>query len=148
MLDTILLEQHPDASGQAPDHAAAAVDRLAKVVLQIVDGDAELLRPLEQVEDLRVLEKGLAGNAAPVEADAAELVLLDQRRSQAELARAYGRHVAPGAASDDRHVKVKVRHTSHPCERVPATGGFQYTPAGAGDDLTPAHSRGRRESIP
>ena len=114
VLDIVLPQQHPDARGESPDHAAAAVDRLAEVVLEVVDGEAELLGPVEQAEHLRVLEQRLAGNAAPVEADAAELRLLHQRRPQAELARAYGRHVASGAAADYRHVEVIVRHESHP----------------------------------
>ena len=129
VLHLVLSQQHPDARGESPDHAAAAVDRLAEVVLEVVDGDAELLGPVEQAEHLRVLEQRFAGNAAPVEADAAQLRLLNQRRPQAQLARAYGCHVAAGPAADYRHVKVIVRHASHPCERVPAMGRLQYTPA-------------------
>ena len=77
VLHVVLLEQEADSGGEPLDHLPAAVDRLAEVVGNVFGGDAELLAVSDQVDDLGVPEERLAGNAAPVEADAADLLTLD-----------------------------------------------------------------------
>src|SRR3989304_2536098 len=85
----------------AVDHLAAAVDRLAHVDAQGVVSDAELLGVAEEVDQLGVPEEGLAGDAAPVQAEGAHAVLLDQDRLQAEVGGADGGDVATRPAAHD-----------------------------------------------
>ena len=67
--------------------------------------DAVALGVLQVVPDLGGEEHGLGGNAAPVQAGAAELVgLLDERDLQAKLRGANGAGIAGGAAADDDEV--------------------------------------------
>ena len=63
--------------------------------------DAELLALAGLVGDLARVQQGLGGDAAPVQAGAAELVLLDQGDVQAQLRPAQGRGVTAAAASED-----------------------------------------------
>jgi hypothetical protein len=53
-----------------------------------------------QVVDLGRAQQRLGRDAAPVEADAAQMLALDQRRLHAELRRADGRDIAAGTAAD------------------------------------------------
>ena len=56
------------------------------------------------------VQQGLGGNAAPVEADAAQVLAFHQRGAQLELRRAQRGHVATRAAADDEDVEVRVSH--------------------------------------
>ena len=56
---------------------------------------------MEEADDLGVAEDGLGGDAAPVEADAAEGVALDDDGCEAELGGADGGDVAAGPRADD-----------------------------------------------
>jgi hypothetical protein len=58
------------------------------------------------LHELGVGEEGLRGDAAPVEADAAELGALDAGDVVAELGGADGADVAGGAAADDDEIEV------------------------------------------
>ena len=65
------------------------------------DRDAPLLRVLDDLQRVRVLEQRLGRNAAPDQARAAErLLLLDDGDLQAELRGADGGDVAAGAGAD------------------------------------------------
>ena len=105
-VDLVLLEQELDAPDHAVDDLAAAVDGRAEVEAQVVVADAELLGAAEEADDLGVVEERLGGDAAPVEADAADAVLLDEGSLQAELGRPDRGDVAAGPAADDSHVVV------------------------------------------
>ena len=60
----------------------------------------------DRADEGAVFEQGLGGDAAPVQADAAEVVLLDAEDSFLELAGADGGGITGGAAADDDDVVV------------------------------------------
>ena len=69
------------------------------------DRDAPLLRVLDDLQRVRVLEQRLGRDAAPQQAGAAErLLLLDDGDLQSELRGADRGHVAAGAGADDDDV--------------------------------------------
>src|SRR5260370_21099735 len=69
-------------------------------------------------EDLRQTQERLGRNAAPVEADAAQIVALDHRSLESELSRTDGGDVAPRPGADDDDVEARLSHfrslRSHP----------------------------------
>jgi len=65
-------------------------------------------RFLDGREDLRVAGQRLGGDASPVEAGAAEVFLLDQRRFQALLCGIYSGDVPARASA--HHNNIKIRH--------------------------------------
>ena len=74
-------------------------------------------------------EQRLGGDAAAVEAGAAQaLVLLDERRLQPELPGADGRHVPARARTDDHHVE-RLSHGPPPCtDECAAADSLRPTP--------------------
>ena len=77
---------------------------------------AVILGVLHVVEDLGRAQQRLGRDAAPVEADAAEMLALHDRRLEAELRRADRGDVAAGAGADDDR-----RHSYRPFA-VPSSG--------------------------
>jgi hypothetical protein len=80
-----------------------------------IEADVIRLQPivlgvLHVMVDLGRAQQGLGGNAAPVEADAAEIRALDDRGLEAELRRADGGDVTAGAGADDQDVEAGVGH--------------------------------------
>src|SRR5205823_420438 len=100
----VLAEQELDALHHLVDDLAAAVDRLRHVELQIVEGDPVGLGVADEVDDLGVPEQRLARDAAPIEAETANALLLDQDVALAGLRGADGGDVTTGTAADDRDV--------------------------------------------
>src|SRR6185295_6716159 len=78
-------EQKRDALADLVGDIAAALDDRGKVWPRALDDDAELFRALRVLENLGALEQRLRRNAAPVEADAAELRALHACGLEAEL---------------------------------------------------------------
>ena len=66
----------------------------------------------EHVRQLGVPEQRLGGDAADVEADAAPVLVLDDRDGLAELRGADRRDVPAGAGTEHQHVEVS--HVAHP----------------------------------
>ena len=108
--DAVFLHEKRDAVRQALCHFAAARDHFREIETDIVGAQAELARVLHQVVDLGGAEQRLGGNAAPVEADAAETVTLDDRGLHTELGRANGGHIAAGSAADDDEIEFRIAH--------------------------------------
>ena len=117
-VDLVLLEQELDALGQAGDDPVLARLHLRHVdadrpAWPSADRDAPLLRVLDDLQRVRVLEQRLGRNAAPEQAGAAErLLLLDDGDLEAELRGADRRDVAAGAGADHDDV-VFVGHVCH-----------------------------------
>ena len=102
-VDLVLLEQELDALGQAGDDAVLARLHLGHVDADrgAAERDAPVLRVLDDLQRVRVLEQRLGRNAAPQQAGAAErLLLLDDGDLQAELRGADRGDVAAGAGAD------------------------------------------------
>ena len=114
--DLVLLEQALDAAGELGDDVVLALDHGPDVDPDVVDGDAvhdEAVAGI--VEVLGGLQQRLGGNAADVEAGAAEAHLalrvvvglgFAAGGAEAELRGADGGDVAAGAAADDEHVEL------------------------------------------
>src|SRR5690606_9064401 len=95
--DLVLLHQVRDALVELLGHAAAALHHRLEIGLDPLRNEAVVLRVLHLVIDLGRAQQRLRRDAAPVEADTAEQLALDDRRLQPELRRADRRDIAAGA---------------------------------------------------
>ena len=105
--DLVLLEQQLDAAGEALDDLVLAGLHLGHVEAddRLAEGEAPFLPGLGDLQRMRMLEQRLGGDAAPVQAGAAEHRRpLDHRGAQAELGGANGGDVAAGSRADDDYV--------------------------------------------
>ena len=80
-------------------------------------GEAEL-NPLlgHPVQEVRRLEQRLGGDAAPVQAGAAQLVALDEPYVHAQLCGADGAHIAHPASQDQEVKGLRLAHAG--CRRA------------------------------
>ena len=99
-LDLVGLAQRANAGGQLLHRGGAEALDLLPVHPHVHAHNADLGAAGGGVIDLRGVEHGLGGHAAPIEAGAAHLILLDQRDLGAQLRGADGGHIAAGAAAD------------------------------------------------
>ena len=104
--DLVLLHQVLHAARELPGDAAAALDHLGEVEADVVGGEAIGIQRVQQVVDLARAQQRLGRDAAPVEADAAEVLALHQRGLHAELGGADRGDIAAGAAADHDEVEV------------------------------------------
>ena len=74
----------------------------------------ELRRAAHLVIELGGAEQSLGGDAAPIEADAAEMLALDDHRLEPELRGADGRDIASGPGADHGKIEVRVSHYPAP----------------------------------
>ena len=104
--DLVFLHQEDEALGMLVDDALLALLDGVPVELAFAEAfDAVLHRMLQVVIDFGIEQQGLGGDAAPVQAGAAELAFFfNQRDFQAILAGANGRRVTGRAAADDGDV--------------------------------------------
>src|SRR5205823_13895331 len=102
-VDLVLPEQERDALDVAVDAFVLELHHGRKVELRCPDADAHLAeRVARLLEALRRMQQRLRGDAADIEAGAAEgLLLLDHRHLHAELRRADRADIAAGAGTDD-----------------------------------------------
>src|SRR5690606_24993486 len=109
--DLVLLHEPRDTARQAVRDASRARDDALHVELPARVVEAEVLRLIAQhVRDLGAAQQRLGRDAAPVEADAAQVLALDDRGREAELGGADRRDVAARAAADDEDVERCVGH--------------------------------------
>ena len=112
--DLVLLQQEPTPRRKLAGDAARALDHLRHVEADFLGGEAEVVEVVHQLRDLGRAQQRLGRDAAPVEADAAQMLALDQRRLHAELRGADRRDVAAGAAADDDQVELSISHRLSP----------------------------------
>jgi hypothetical protein len=106
-LNFIFAEQKLDALGVLADDLILARQHGGPVQLKSGELDAELLSPLECFVNLSVMQQDFSGDAAHVQAGAAEVsVFLDHQGFQAPLRGADGGHVATRPAADDRQIEL------------------------------------------
>ena len=109
-VDLVLLHQEADAAIELRRDAARALDHGRDIEAErALDVQPVRAGMLHVVVDLGRPQQRLGGNAAPVEADAAEMLALHDRRLEAELRRPDCGDVAAGPAADDDHV-IAVSH--------------------------------------
>ncbi len=107
MLHVVLGKQEADAIFQFVGDLSAAADDLGEIDCDPVDGDAVLLGIMANlVNERAIFQQRLGGNAAPVEARAAEVFFFDAEDAFFELPGANGGGIARGAAADDDNVPV------------------------------------------
>ena len=123
-LDLVLLHQEADAAVQLFGDVARPLDDGVKVETDLVGGKPIVLEVAQALVFLTRLQKGLGGDTAPVQADAAQVLALEDSDLLAQLAGANGRHIAARARADDDEIE-----------------GISH-----GVVLTPASSRGFRSS--
>ncbi len=117
-VDAVLLHQVAHAVAQPFRNGARARHHLLQVEADVGGAEAELVQVAEQMSNLRDAQQRLGRDAAPVEADAPEVLALDERRLHAELASPDRRHVAARTAADDEQVVCRLRHRRSLCLSV------------------------------
>src|SRR5450759_87728 len=106
----ILFHEEADAVVEPLGHRARTRDHGFRVVADIVGLQPVVLGVLHVMEYFRRAQQRLGGDAAPVQANAAEIVALDYRSFETELRRADGGHVSARAGADDQNVEIRVSH--------------------------------------
>jgi hypothetical protein len=119
-VDLVLLEQELDAAGQALHRVEALGLHGAEVQLgRNLDAHRRHRTVLRCVEVFRRVEQGLRGDAAHVEASAAQrLAPFGTGGLEAELRSADRRDVAAGAGTDDKDVVIVISHCWPPGARA------------------------------
>ena len=103
--DAVILFQEGHAVAQLLGHGVLPLDDLGIVEGQLTHVDAEGSAVFGVVIDVGGVQQGLGGDAAPIQAGAAQLRLLHQGGLQAVLAEADGTLIASGAAAHNDCVK-------------------------------------------
>ncbi len=111
VFDLVLLHQELNTFVELGRDIARAADDLLPVKGNIaIDLEAPGLTILDFLHEFGVREQCLAGNATPVEADAAELGAFDDGDFEAHLGSADGADVTGGSAADDDDIEVTIWH--------------------------------------
>src|SRR5262245_30073753 len=93
-VDLVLLHQETHAIREPLGDGARTRNDFLEVEAHVGGTEAVCLQVVQQVVDLRRMQQCLGRNTSPVEADAAEMLALDQRRAQSELAGTNGGNIA------------------------------------------------------
>ncbi len=104
--DLVLLHQVFDARRKLRRHAARALDDGFHVKLGLDRFQAKLVGGLHQVEDFRGTQERLGRDTAPIEADAAQRLALDNRGLQPKLAGPDRGDIAARPGTDDDEVEI------------------------------------------
>src|SRR5262249_55063769 len=94
-------------------HLARTLDDLRQINAKAADGQAEIGGMADEMRHFRCTQQRLGRDTAPVEADAAEMFALDQRRLKAELGTANGSDITARTTADDNQIKCILRHPTH-----------------------------------
>ena len=90
---------------------AGAADDFVPLEFGFIDGEAEGGGVVgDFVEEFGIVDEGFGGDAAPVEADAAEFGFFDAGDGFAELGGMDGGFVTAGAGADDDKIKRLIGH--------------------------------------
>src|SRR3546814_488614 len=125
----VFLHQELDAARELGRDLARALDHLLRV-----DGDLAFnleavgFGVLDVAVDLGRAQQRLGRDAAPVQADAAELVALDDGGLEAQLGRADRRGIAAGAGAEDDDVETGVAHVGSSPLTAAWSAGRRYSP--------------------
>ena len=103
--DLVLLEKEGDAGRKLARHLPRAADHLGEIERHAVRLEAKLFRVPDKRRHLSGTKERLRRNAAPVQADAAQMLALDDDRLQTKLRSADRRDIAAGAAADYRDIE-------------------------------------------
>src|ERR1043166_9063669 len=112
--DLVLAHQKADAVVEALRYRTRALDHRLRVVADLLGREAVVLRVLHVVKDFRRAQQRLGRDAAPVEADAPEIIALDDCGFETELRRPDRSYVAARTGPDDDDVETGVGHRLTP----------------------------------
>ena len=119
--DLVLLHQVRDALVELLRNRAAACNDLGEIERRLLVAEAIGVGVLHIMEDLGRAQQRLGWNAAPIEADSAQQLALDDRGLQTELRAADRRDIASGSGAEDDYVVI-VSHllslSSRKCSRL------------------------------
>src|SRR4051794_32835796 len=101
-----------DPVGQLLRDGARAGHDLLRIVADLLRREAELVEIVQQMMDLRGAQQRLGRDAAPIEADAAEMLALYEPRLHPELRRPYRRDIAAGSPADHHKVERAFGHSA------------------------------------
>ena len=116
--DLVLLHQMADAARKLFGHPARPGDDGGQVIADPVGLQPEFLGPVHQVEHLGRAQHRLGRNAAPVQADTAQVLALDDGNLLAQLRRPDGGNIAARAGPDHDHVEGLGGHGLSPLKKV------------------------------
>ncbi|MNF90307.1 hypothetical protein D3C84_728670 [compost metagenome] len=112
-LDLVLLQQRRNAGGQAINDTVLPLDALADVEGRRRNADAQrrmLAVVLRLVKLLGDMNQRLGGNAADVQASAAQRLAFHQNGRDAQLTGTDRRHITARAAADDQQRGIQGLH--------------------------------------
>src|SRR5579862_2763464 len=109
--DLVLPHQKADAVVEPLRYGARAFHDGGRIVGHFPGGEPVILGVLQVVEDFRGAEQRLGRDAAPVEADAAQIVTLHDRGFESELRGADGADIAARSRADDDDVEIRLSHS-------------------------------------
>ena len=109
--DLVLLHQKADAVVEPLRHRARALHHGRRIVGDFAGRQPVILGVLQVVENLGRAQQRLGRDAAPVEADAAEIVALDDGGLEAKLRGADGADIAARPRADDDDVEIGLSHS-------------------------------------
>ena len=112
--DLVFPQQVLDAAVELARDLARALDHLVEIVAQLLGAEAELLEVMHEVENLGRAQQRLGRDAAPVQADAAQVLALDECCLHAELGGPDCRDIAPRPAADHDQIERLRRHQVFP----------------------------------
>ena len=106
-LHLVLLEKVADAGVELLRHAARAFHHGVDIIADPVGLKPEFLGPVHQVENFGGPQQRLRRDAAPVQANAAQMFALNDCGFQPQLRRADRRDIAPRPRADHDHIKIR-----------------------------------------
>src|SRR5512132_4544399 len=121
--DLVLAHEEANTVVEPFRYRARALDHCGGIESHRFGRQPVVLGMLQIVEDLGRAQQRLGGNATPVEADAAEIIALDDRGGKTELRRADGGDVAAGTGADDDDVEGGLSHAAFSPQRPLALRG-------------------------
>ena len=111
-LDLVLLQKMADPVRQLLGHGARPLDHRAQVIADPRRTQPEFRRAVHEVKDLGRPQHRLGRNAAPVQADPAQVLALDHDRLEPQLRRPDRRDIAARPPADHDHVEFSGGHRS------------------------------------
>jgi hypothetical protein len=102
--DLVLSQQIRDAVRQLLSYRARPCHHFSGIEADVLGGESEIVEPVQQMVNFRAAQQRLGRNAAPVQADAAEIGFFHDRGLEPELRRADRRDIAAGTGADDDEI--------------------------------------------
>ncbi len=113
--DLVLLHQHADAAVETRRHLAGSVHDRIHIRLHLpVEHQAIGFGVVGVIEDFRRTQKRLGRNTAPVQADAPEMLALDNSGLEPQLRGPDRGHIAARTRADHDDIKAVFRHGALP----------------------------------